>query len=338
MNQLRIDELGFIFEGDKKLMDLEFCPQLLADLQRSDNGAFSTQINSKRVEVQCFDQPLIVHSVKPSGADQLICVASYGFEFSISLKNIKSDPWDRFHSRSKDGIPCVFLPPAQAEFFDLCEEYDDESFTMNGDRFEVLPLMSESVVRQTWDERYKNKDTGWDLGAPAVPIMHMIKELKLLKERVLVLGAGKGHEALALAEQGHSVTAVDISGTAKTEFFAQHGKVNNLQWVTADFFNLPEDFYGQFDLIIEHTCFCAVNYSDRQKLTQVWKKCLAPRGALLGLFFVMDQESGPPFGATEWELRQRLKKDYRFLYWHRPTNSHPARLGRELIIYAERLV
>lgn len=338
MNLLRIDELGIIFEGDKKLMDLEFCSHLLSNLKRNENGSFSTHLNSVEYTIHCFDQPLIVYSVRKENDDKLLCRSSYGFEFSILLSNIKVDPWDRFHSRSMDEIPCVLLPEAQAEFFDLCDEYDDDSFTMNGKTFEVLPLMNSARVEGDWDDRYKNQDTGWDLGAPAVPIMHMIKELKLLKSRILILGAGKGHEALALAEQGHSVTAVDISVTAGKEFFAKHGRINNLTWVTADFFKLPEDFYGQFDLFIEHTCFCAVDYVDREKLTKVWKRCLAPRGALLGLFFIMDKESGPPFGATEWEIRQRLKKDYRILYWHRPTNSHPARAGRELIVYAERII
>jgi hypothetical protein len=50
----------------------------------------------------------------------------------------------------------------------------------------------------------------------------------------------------------------------------------------------------------------------------------------------MDKGSAPPFGATEWEIRERLKRSFNFLYWTRWKKSIPRRLGKELVVYAQK--
>jgi hypothetical protein len=48
----------------------------------------------------------------------------------------------------------------------------------------------------------------------------------------------------------------------------------------------------------------------------------------------MDRDEGPPFGATEWEIHELLKKDFDFLYWTRTKASVETRRHRELVVYA----
>jgi hypothetical protein len=45
---------------------------------------------------------------------------------------------------------------------------------------------------------------------------------------------------------------------------------------------------------------------------------------------------GPPFGSSEWEIRERLKKFFDFLYWTRWKTTPEDRLGIELIVYAQK--
>jgi hypothetical protein len=50
----------------------------------------------------------------------------------------------------------------------------------------------------------------------------------------------------------------------------------------------------------------------------------------------MDNMQGPPFGGTEWELRERLKKYFHFIFWGRSHESIQRRDGKELTVYAQK--
>ncbi len=62
-----------------------------------------------------------------------------------------------------------------------------------------------------WDHRYRNGEAGWDLGSPTPVFLRMLAEGALPVGKTLVLGCGKGHDAVAFALHGHSVTAIDFS-------------------------------------------------------------------------------------------------------------------------------
>jgi hypothetical protein len=64
---------------------------------------------------------------------------------------------------------------------------------------------------------------------------------------------------------------------------------------------------------------------------------LADHGHLLGIFFTIDNNSRPPFGATEWELRERLKKTFQLFYWTKWKAETTRAPGVELIIYAKKI-
>ena len=66
-------------------------------------------------------------------------------------------------------------------------------------------------------------------------------------------------------------------------------------------------------------------------------KALIDRGHLLGIFFANSRRVGPPYGGSEWEVRKRLSKyGIKPLYWTRAKNSIERRLGKELLVYAEK--
>ncbi|MFN7904791.1 MAG: class I SAM-dependent methyltransferase, partial [Pseudobdellovibrionaceae bacterium] len=95
-------------------------------------------------------------------------------------------------------------------------------------------------------------------------------------------------------------------------------------------------FTAAFDVVCEHTCFCALNPSLRKQLVKTWQRCLVPNGTLFGVFFSMFKFQGPPFGATEWEIRKRLGNPFQILFWNRWRKSVPGRMGRELFVYARK--
>jgi SAM-dependent methyltransferase len=152
----------------------------------------------------------------------------------------------------------------------------------------------------------------------------------------LVMGCGSGHDAAYFARLGHVVTAVDISEEAVQRARANYGDLENLKVLQADAFHLPDEFKARFDLVFEHTCYCAISPERRNELVKVWRRALVPGGDLLGVFFVNEMRSGPPFGGSEWELRERLKADFNFLFWTRWRHSLEKRKSKELVIYAKR--
>jgi SAM-dependent methyltransferase len=331
-------------------------------LKWMENGSLGSQYwgsqndsENNEVIIEPFDAPLVAINIF---VENKILKAEFRYEYiqTFDLKSLCLDDYDRFHGLTESGIPFVCNRKAQAALFDLADDYDDESITLFGENI-ALPtyFVDEQKVEKEkfWCDRYQNQETGWDLNQPSPILVNMFPRMKVPPSRVLVLGCGRGHDAVYFAKQGHFVTAVDISPKALEEAQKLYGSTYpNIRWVQADIFNLPRDWDQSFDLIWEHTCFCAINPTRRNELVGIWRRLLSEHGQLLAIFFVMEKRGGPAFGASEWELRQRLQKNFRFLYWGRwrQLYSHPhsseavkvtesfsqSRLGKELFVLANK--
>jgi SAM-dependent methyltransferase len=336
---LAIDEEGYPLLGEARVTDEDVGAQILSSLQFAENGAFMAQAGDQFALVEAFDEPLVAQMVEApvEGAQSWIAQFNYQVRFRFELGSLTVDEWDRFHGMTEKGIPFVFSRKAQAAFFDLLDEFDDESITFRGAAHPIHPWMtSNPEIRNEkyWSDVYRNETPGWELNRPAPALVDMLPRLKLPKSRVLVLGAGSGNDAAFFAEQGHVVTAVDFSPEAIARAQEKYGHLKNLKFVEKDAFALDSSWTHQFDLVFEHTCYCAIPPERRNDLIAVWRRVLVPGGQLLGVFFTMERRSGPPFGGTEWELRERLKKHFQFQFWGRWKNSIQRRNGKELFVFA----
>lgn len=333
-----IDEEGFPHFGELRVTDASVGAEILRNLSFAENGAFQTTLQERSAIVEAFDDPYVAAQVLKTGSGWKILLP-YGVELFFDPKTLTLDEWDRFHGYAENKMPFVFSRKAQAEFFNLLDEFDDDSITIDGHRIEVPPwLEPHSEVRSEsfWSQIYRSEKPGWELDQPNPALVDMIPRLKLPKSRVLVLGCGSGNDAAHFARHGHVVTAVDISSEALERGKQKYSDLTNITWIECDAFQLGQDHIGAYDLIFEHTCYCAIDPAKRNELIHVWKKCLAPGGFLLGVFFTMEKKSGPPFGATEWELRERLKKHFQFVFWGRWHQSIGKRNGKETLVYANK--
>ena len=311
----------------------------LENLEKAPNGSWQTKSGDGSVfGVEAFDEPLVALDVELRG-DIGVLKANYGFSAHFALSSLVVDEWDRFHGHTKNGVAFVLNAKAQDHFFSQVDSYDDESFEWKGRHYSTpawLNSGNEVTKSDFWSERYQKAETGWDLAAPSPVFVDLLPRMKMPKSRILVLGCGAGHDAHFFAQQGHLVTAVDFSAEALARAEMNYGKPSTLQWHHADVFNLPKDWQGSFDLVVEHTCYCAIEPNQRNALVQVWRKMLHEQGQLLGVFFAMDPQPGPPFGGSEWEVRQRLQKPFQFLIWNRWQKSAGGRSGKELAVLARR--
>jgi hypothetical protein len=339
-NFIQIDEEGYFMQDGLRIADVEYGASLLKAAHVDAAGRTFTKAGNVEMLIESFDEPFIVRQVTKGKDGKWSAQMPYSYSENFDPNLLTLDEWDRFHGRTERGIPMVFSRAAQAEFFNLVEEYDDESITIGGKNIFLKPwLYAEPQVgrEKFWSDLYQNGQARWDLNAPAPALVAILPKLKLSSMRILVLGAGSSNDAAYLAEQGHFVTAVDFSSDAIEKARQKFGHVKNLRFVNGNILHLPASMTGAYDLIFEHTCYCAIDPSRRADLHRVWRKCLADQGYLLGIFFSFEPGGGPPFGGTEWELRARLNKSFRTLYWMRWRQSHATRNGIEYVVFAQKI-
>lgn len=352
-----IDEEGYFLLDGLRVADVATGREWLSRIRMDERGrAYLKDEPGARVLIEAFDQPLVatdIDVIHQDGATppSLRARFPYGFETEIRPDSLRVDEWDRFYARTLEGVPVVLNRAAQSRLFQSATDYDDDSITFGESTFTTQPLYEEIDAAQTsrwWDERYQTGDTRWDSGASHPLLDQLIPPLKLTRLRVLVLGCGSGHDASWWEKRGHIVTGVDFSREAIEKARAAYGERETLRWVHADVFALPQNWSSRFDVIFEHTMFCAAPPSRREDLVRVWWRLLSPRGRVIGIVPIMDKQIGPPFGTSEWEMRRRLldapaaiKRARTFarflpLLWNREKNSIEKRLGQELFFVVER--
>lgn len=335
---VQITEEGYVIYLNQALTDKNFIDHFFQSLEVS-SGLTISQIGTQDVIVESFDQVLVANNVEIKN-DKIILKNYYSFEWELPTQNIFADDYDRFIGLTHKGISFTIAGKAQEQLFNLCDSYDDDSITINGAKI-TIPYIYEdkhhSASANFWTSKYNESEIPpWDLNQVHPSLVESLKQLKLLRSRILVLGCGRAHDAAFLAQQGHIVTAIDISPEAINRAEQLYGKIENLNFVEADVFKFIEEHQGQFDIVFDHTFYCAIPPEYRKKLVSSWKKAISDDGHILGIFFHMFKPDGPPFGGSEWDLYQKTKKDFKAVYWNRIRLGSKNRLGFEFLIYAQK--
>ena len=158
-----------------------------------------------------------------------------------------------------------------------------------------------------WEERYRKEDTPWDKGEAAPGLIDWLNKQNLAREtRVLVPGCGRGHDASSWAKAGFETTGLDLSENALSDARQKYESLPNLAFFPGNFLEgKPQEAY---DLIFEHTLYCAIDPSRRDEYAQALHYWLKPGGYFLAIHFVFPlNEEGPPFGASKEEIIKRFE-------------------------------
>jgi len=192
---------------------------------------------------------------------------------------------------------------------------------------------------QFWEDIYLANDTGWDLGGPTPVFQNLTKYLK--KDRLCILGCGRGYDALMFAKHGFDVTAIDFAPSAikslKNLVYRERVKINILN---IDMFNLTPEFNESFDYVIEQTCFCAIHPSRRKEYENLVQNILKINGELIGLWFPLNKkinEGGPPYGTTIDEVKSIFNDGWVIRKEEFPEQSIKPRKGREKLIIFKKI-
>ncbi|MEN9362100.1 MAG: hypothetical protein RL095_3635 [Verrucomicrobiota bacterium] len=192
------------------------------------------------------------------------------------------------------------------------------------------------AIRQAddWNRHYLDGDTGWDMGRAAPPFERLLASPPpwLAGKRLAALGCGRGHDAARFALAGYQVTGLDFAPLALEEARSLYGGIPGLDFAACDVTAPASTHHGIFDLVLEHTCFCALAPQQRPDYVRGISALLKPGGILFGLWYRFDppDAEGPPYSLSEARLLQLMELGgFDMLLCETPADSHERRAGRE---------
>ena len=181
------------------------------------------------------------------------------------------------------------------------------------------PPRSDPPSPEDWEARYASENTPWDLGQPNPSLREAVAQAQALgmatSGKAILPGCGRGHDGLPLLKAGWQVLGVDLAPSALAEAGERWKRFGSRgQTRLGSVLELPEEVIGSFDLVLEHTCFCALDPSMRDAYLLEMARALKPGGWLVGIFFMHDRPSGPPWGISEAALRGLVESGYEVVH------------------------
>lgn len=194
-----------------------------------------------------------------------------------------------------------------------------------------IDMNTKKLSQEYWDARHRLGDTPWDIGYAAPALVHYFTSQDLHNKKILIPGAGLGHEAQWLAEHfpDSQITVLDISPSLIDYLENEWDAYSHIQLVCGDFF----EHQGQYDFIMEQTFFCALNPELREKYFQKMNELLVPGGRLAGLWFHCDfDQQGPPFGGNAEDYLKECRPYFTEFYVDFRPESIAPRKEREVFM------
>lgn len=184
-----------------------------------------------------------------------------------------------------------------------------------------------------WDEQYKVK-AAWDLNSPNPVFTYLIKNKIINPSKLIILGSGKGFDAVLASESGFEVTAVDFSEEAINYSIELSRKFNaKVNFINSDMFEIDSNLNNTFDLLYEYVTYCAIEPSKRNQFIDLVKRLLKPGGRFITVLFPIDgRGGGPPFSVNQEEFIRNLSADFKLELMIKNIPSVKPRKGKEILL------
>lgn len=185
-----------------------------------------------------------------------------------------------------------------------------------------------------WDERYKMNLTGWDTNRPNPVFAEFLENPIFLKPcKMLIIGSGKGYDAVLAAQKGYDVSAVDFSVEAN-KYAVKLAQENDVKvnFIARDIFTLGNERALSFDAVYEYTTYCAINPARRDEFAKKISSFLKTGGRFITVLFPVDnREGGPPFKIDLEEFYKIFSKYLSLEFSTKQINSVKPRKGKEVL-------
>lgn len=185
------------------------------------------------------------------------------------------------------------------------------------------------LSEEFWSQRYREDNTGWDIGYPSTPLKEYIDQLEDRNIQILIPGCGSGYEAEYLFNLGFkNVFILDLSKEPLKKFTERVPGFPADHVLHGSFFDLE----GEYDLILEQTLFCAVDPTLRPEYAKSASRLLKKGGKLVGVMFNFPLEDGPPYGGEIDEYLDYFTPLFSAVSIEPCHNSIKPRQGREVFV------
>lgn len=185
-----------------------------------------------------------------------------------------------------------------------------------------------------WKNRYKNKNTTWDIGYPSPAIITYAKQLTNKQLKILIPGCGNSYEAEYLHHNGFTnLYVLDIAKEPLQNFLKRCPTFPSKNLINEDFFT----HNSTYDLILEQTFFCSLLPELRKKYVLKMHNLLKEKGKLAGLLFNKTfDKKGPPFGGDILQYKELFNTNFTIKSLKKCYNSIKPRQENELFFIFEK--
>lgn len=188
--------------------------------------------------------------------------------------------------------------------------------------------------RSFWNELYQSSSDGWDIGTPTPIFLDLLENNFFAKDSsILIIGCGKGYDAIAAAKFGYDVTGLDFSDSA-IEFAKSLSLRENLKinFITQDLFTVPDKIKNSFDYLYDYVTYCAIDPKRRKEYVKSVAGLLKPGGIFVIILFPVEKrEGGPPFSVNVDEVKKIFSEYFILIKEETEINSIKPRKGREVL-------
>jgi SAM-dependent methyltransferase len=191
-----------------------------------------------------------------------------------------------------------------------------------------------------WNQAYLDENTPWDKGMPSPVLVELLGDIPI-NAKMVVPGCGTGNDIVALLDANPaSVIGIDIAPKAIALLRIRFDGNPVVHPVLGDFVQHAAEHPASADVVIEHTCFCAIPVAMRPAYAVACLNILRPGGKVIGVFYWMPRDTdditiGPPFQTSEAELCGLFGPEFDLDI--RVANvGFPERLGREFRVVMTR--
>jgi methyl halide transferase len=187
-----------------------------------------------------------------------------------------------------------------------------------------------------WENLYRTKNTPWDLGKPAPPLLtYLTSPYAIPPGKMAVLGCGRGHECELFVRNGFEVTGIDFAPSAVQETVTKFNKLGCLGTtgflLERDMFEL-NDYFGYYDYVLEHCFFCTIEPSRRRTYAWTVRDLLAPGGKFVALWWLVpERQGGPPYHVHKNEIFDLFQEAFSVDIAYQPKDSVADRRGQEFL-------
>jgi SAM-dependent methyltransferase len=189
-----------------------------------------------------------------------------------------------------------------------------------------------------WEAAYLRGDTPWEKGKAHPALIDFLSESGPIGREVFVPGCGSGYDVRALSTSANHVVGIDLAPFAIARAMS-FPRVAHEEYLLTDLFALPAEFDRKFDVVFEHTCFCAIEPEMRATYVETTSRVLKPGGKLIAIFFLNPDhdEDGPPYGVSRAELEALFGEQFFLEKEWIPRHTYESREERELMRILRRL-